>query len=207
MDKRTKRYIKLPDSPRIPTRPYIKEPSSRSRVIFIFNQNKYRARDNEEIRMPSSPKRNKNRKVHPWIFYGGDGEFNLHLRHRTSSSAVQFTNHQYRRREGVLRSIRCAIPDSWRGKLIYRLNEQFLRVFLLQFDVDFKKSKLGCGDGEEERIDWNRVTGESCAVDSGYEVRNVVALWIALFLREMAFCLEILGDAIEEQRGSFEEMV
>lgn len=44
-------------------------------------------------------------------------------------------------------------------------------------------------------------------MDSGYEVRNVVALWIALFLREMAFCLEILGDAIEEQRGSFEEMV
>ena len=40
-----------------------------------------------------------------------------------------------------------------------------------------------------------------------YEARDVAALWIALFLQEMALYLQFLEYAIGEQRGSFEEMV
>lgn len=65
----------------------------------------------------------------------------------------------------------------------------------------------GCGDAGEERIDWNRDIGEGDAVASGDEAGDVVDLRIALFLREMAFRLQLLGHAIGEERGSSAEMV
>lgn len=97
------------------------------------------------------------------------------------------------------------IPDevSW----LIDWGNKFLMFFFFNLMWKFKKWKLGCRNGEEERIDWNCDTGESGAVDSGFEVRDVVALWIALFVREMAFCEQFLGDAIGEERGRFEEMV